>query len=145
MLLSIASRKENLEKFFKDQYGQPHAAIKFGKDKILTIMHLKSNKFKRYLSKLFRENSDGEIVGEEAIKNAINTLAADADFDGETIHLHLRVAWGQKENKAKEGCIYYDMTDEQGRIVELSADGWRIINGSDHDVPTLFKRHNQTP
>jgi hypothetical protein len=52
---------------------------------------LKSKKYKHYLSKLFRENN-GEIVGEEAINNAINTLSADAEIDGETIPLHLRVA-----------------------------------------------------
>ena len=87
---------------------------------------------------------NGEIVCEEAINNAINTLSADAEIDGETIPLHLRAAWGQKENKAKEGCICYDITDDRGRIVEISVDGWRIINGSDPDVPILFKRHNQT-
>jgi hypothetical protein len=37
------------------------------------------------------------------------------------------------------------MTDAQGRIVEISANDWRIINGSDPDVPILFKRYNQTP
>ena len=144
ILVELASRKENTEKFFKDQYGRLNAAVRFGKDKILRIMPLKSKKYKHYLSKLFRENMNGEIVGEDAINNAINTLAADAEIDGETIPLHLRVAWGQKENKAKGCCIYYDMTDEQGRIVEISREGWRIINGSDPDVPILFKRHNQT-
>ena len=145
ILVELASRKENTEKFFKDQYGRPHAAVRFGKEKILIIMPLKSNKYKRYLCKLFRENRNGEIVGEEAINSAINTLAADADFDGETIPLHLRVAWGQKESKTKELYIYYDMTDGQGRIIEISADGWCIISGKDADFPILFKRHNQTP
>jgi hypothetical protein len=145
ILVELASRKENTEKFFKDQYGRPNAAVRFGKDKILRNMPLKSKKYKHYLSKLFRENMNGEIVGEDAINNAINTLAADAEIDGQTIPIHLRVAWGQKENKAKGCCIYYDMTDEQGRIVEISREGWHIINGSDPDVPILFKRHNQTP
>lgn len=88
---------------------------------------------------------EGEIVGEETINNALSSLSATADFDGETIPLHLRVAWGQKENNAMEGCIYYDMTDAQGHMVEISNDDWRIINGCDSDVPILFKRHNQTP
>lgn len=58
---------------------------------------------------------------------------------------HLRVARGKKENKAIQGSIYYDMTDAQGRIIEISKNGWRIITGSDADVPTLFKKHNQAP
>jgi len=67
ILVALASRKENSDQFFKDQYGRPHVAARLGKDKILTIMPLKSSKYKRYLSKLFRDNSEGEIVGEDAI------------------------------------------------------------------------------
>jgi hypothetical protein len=144
ILVELASLKENTEQFFKDQYGRPYVAVRLGKDKILAIMPLKSSKYKRYLSKLFRENRNGEIIGEDAINNAISSLSADADFDGETIPLHLRAAWGQKESKAKESCIYYDMTDAQGRMVEISLNGWRIINGSDPEVPILFRRYNQT-
>jgi hypothetical protein len=145
ILVELASLKENTEQFFKDQYGRPYVAVRLGKDKILTIMPLKSSKYKRYLSKLFRENREGEIVGEDAVNSAISSLSADADFDGETIPLHVRVAWGQKENKAKERSIYYDTTDAQGSIVEISTNGCRIINGSDPDISILFKRHNQTP
>ena len=145
ILVALASRKENTEQFFKDQYGRPYVAARLGKDKILAIMPLKGSKYKNFLSKLFRENRKGEIIGEDAINNAISSLSAIADFDGETIPLHLRVAWGKKENNAKEGCIYYDMTDALGRMVEISNDDWSIINGGDSDVPILFKRHNQTP
>jgi hypothetical protein len=116
VLVELASVKENAERFFKDQYGRPYVAVRLGKAKQLTIMPLKSSKYKHCLAKLFRENRDGEIVGEEAINSAINSLAADAEFDGETIPLHLRVAWGRKENLAREDCIYYDMTDAQRRM-----------------------------
>ena len=102
ILVELASLKENTEQFFKDQYGRPYVAVRLRKDKILAIMPLKSSKYKHYLSKLFRENRQGEIVGEDTINNAISSLSADADFDGETIPLHVRVACGQKENKAKE-------------------------------------------
>jgi hypothetical protein len=145
ILVALASQNENSEQLFKDQYGRPYVAVRLGKGKILGTMSLKSSRCKRYLSKLFTENMDGEIVGEEAINNAISSLSATADFDGETIPLHVRVAWGKKENNAREGCIYYDMTDVQGRMVGISKDSWRIINGCDTDVPILFKRHNQTP
>ncbi len=142
-IVELASKKENTERLFKDQYGRSYVAVRLGNDRHLVIMPLKSSKYKHYLAKLFRENRKGEIVGEEAINSAINSLAADAEFDGETIPLHLRVAWGQKENGAKQNCIYYDMTDAQGCILEISKDGWRMINGSDADLPILFKRHNQ--
>ncbi len=143
ILVDLASLKVNTERFFKDQYGRAYAAVRLGNNRHLVIMPLKSSKYKHYLAKLFRDHSKGEIIGEEAINNAINSLDADAEFDGETIPLHLRVAWGQKENGAKQDSIYYDMTDAEGCVLEISKDGWRMINGSDVDVPILFKRHNQ--
>ena len=35
------------------------------------------------------------------------------------------------------------MTDDSGGIIELSTNGWRIIHGTDSNIPILFKRHNQ--
>ena len=86
----------------------------------------------------------GKLPGKEAINNVINALAADAEFEGEVIPLNLRVAWGKRENRAKESCIYYDMTDRDWRVIELSNNGWRILDQSDSNSPILFRRHNQT-
>ena len=94
LLVNLASQKHNTELFFKNQYGEPYIAVRLGNDKHLEIIALESRKYKHYLAKLFRENNDGQIVGKEAINNAINILAANAEFDGQTIPLHLRVAWG---------------------------------------------------
>lgn len=144
MLVELASEKHNTELFFKNQYDEPFVAVRIGKDRHLEIMPLKGSRYKYYLAWLFRENNGGQIVSKDTINNAINTLAANAKFDGETIPLHLRVAWGHSQNRAIPGCIYYDMTDEQYRMIEISVEGgWRIINGSDANVPILFKRHNQ--
>ena len=107
-------------------------------------MPLESNKYKYYLTRLFRENTGGQIVGKDTVKNAINSLAANAIFDGETVPLHLRVAWGSQKNRCNPDCIYYDMADDGRRTTELSKNNWRIINGSDINSPILFKRHNQT-
>jgi hypothetical protein len=145
VLVELASLSENTELFFKDQYGKPYVAVRIGLDKHLEIMPLEgSSKYKYYLARLFRENKDGQIAGKDSINNAINSLAANAIFDGETIPLHLRVAWGNSKSRCNPGCIYYDMTDDKRRIIEISAEsGWRIIDGSDANAPILFKRHNQ--
>ena len=105
---------------------------------------MEASRYGYYLTRLFQENT-GRIVGKEAVNNAINALAANALFDGETIPLHLRIAWGSPMNRCNPDCIYYDMADEQRRIIEVSKDCWRIINGSDSNAPILFKKHNQTP
>jgi hypothetical protein len=145
LLVNLASEKHNTELYFKNQYGEAYAAVRLGRDNHLEIMSLESRKYKHYLARLFRENTGGQIVGKDAINNAINTLSANAVFDGETIPLHLRIAWGNTKNRSTNpGCIYYDMTDDARRIVEISKDGKRMINGNDANAPILFRRHNQT-
>ena len=141
-VVDIACLPENTELFFRDQLGTPYAAIRTGKVKHLEIISLKSSKYKYFLTKIFRE-SNGQIITSDIIKNAVNALVAIALFDSKTIPLHLRVAWGTVQNRCNPGCIYYDMTDESGGIIELSTNGWRIIHGTDSNIPILFKRHNQ--
>jgi hypothetical protein len=146
LLVSFATLKENSELFFKNQYGEPYVAVRLGNkdNKHLEIMPLQSSRYKYYLSRLFRENTVGQVIGKDAINNAVNLLAANAEFDGQSIPLHLRVAWGHTANRGtKIDSIYYDMTDPEWRIIEISNAGWQIINGNDANVPIVFKRHNQ--
>lgn len=83
LLLEFASRKENTELFFKNQYGEHYVAVRLGKDKHLEIMPIKSEKYKYYLAKLFHENFAGRIIDNDTISNAINVMATKAQFDGE--------------------------------------------------------------
>ena len=144
ILVELVSRNENIELFLKDQYGKPYVAVRLGTDRHLEIIPLESKKFRHYAARIFRENTDGKVISKDSISNAINTLAANAEFEGPTIPLHLRVAWGNPVNRAKSDCIYYDMTDAHGRMIEISIDGCRIINGTDKEIPILFKRYNHT-
>jgi hypothetical protein len=143
-LIDLALNPENTEQFFKDQYGGDYAATRLGSDWHLEILSLNSNKYKRYLSRLYRENTEF-CIGDSSLNSVITNLASEAEFNGIIIPLHLRVAWGSVENHANKECIYYDMCDTQGRIIVISRDGWRIINGNEKDIPIIFKRHNQQP
>ena len=73
--------------FFKNQYDEPYAAIRIGNDRYMEIISLKqkNTKCRYWLTRLFRENTNGQIVGKDTINNAINALAANAIFDGKTI------------------------------------------------------------
>lgn len=121
-----------------------YAAVRLGKNKHLDVVTINSIKFKRYLSKLFRDNS-GSAIGETSINTAIINLAAEPEFNGDIIPLHLKVAWGSVDNGAKTGYRYYDICDAQVRVIEISKHGRKIINGNDKDVPIIFKRFNQKP
>ena len=71
--------------------------------------------------------------------------AAEAEFNDEIIPLHLRVAWGSEINRCRNDCIYYDMCDPRGRIIEISKNGWEIIERNRYWFPILFKKYNQQP
>ncbi len=143
-LIRLASDSKNVQKIFKDHFGMIHAAVKQGKDKHLEILSIDSIKFKRYLSKLLRDNT-GSAIGEISINTAITILAAEAEFAEDIIPLHLKVACSSEANEARKDCIYYDMCNAQRSIIEISKDGWRIIDGSDKEAPIIFKRFNQQP
>ena len=144
VLVELASKIENVELIFKNQFGEHCAAVRNGDDKHLEILMLSGDKFRYYLARLFRQHHKNKVCSRDSITSAVNTLCADAEYDGEVIPLHLRVARGSKANiRTMPNCLYYDLTDKSHRIVEISANGWRIIYGSDPKVPLLFKRHNQ--
>ena len=63
------------------------------------------------------------------MKNAVQALQAVARRRGEYAEVHIRSA-------AIDNKIYIDLADDQHRVVEISAGGWRIIN----DPPIKFLR-----
>jgi hypothetical protein len=143
-LIELALSSANLEKLFKDQYGKPYAAVRLGISKQVEILSINSTRFRYYLSNLYCKNF-GSYIGDGSLNTVITNIAAKAGFTANLIPLHLRVAWGSKDNRSREDCIYYDMCDSQGRIIEISEDGWRIFDGSNENIPILFRRYNQQP
>ena len=119
---------------FKDEFGIPHALVNINKQN--EVLPIKSNKLEYYLSKLYYENKDKKIPNVEAINNAKRTLGARAIFEGQTIPLHLRVAWSNDENKES---IYYDMTDDKKRCIKIiKGNGWKLV---ENQTEVLFKRY----
>lgn len=108
ILLRLVTSKENTDLLFKNQYGEHYAAVRIYKTRIenatygdgainndgtnyenhLEIIPLNSSKFKHFLTRLFKKETDGQLPGKEAINNVINALAADAEFEGEVIPLN---------------------------------------------------------
>jgi len=144
ILVSLALSPENNERLFKDQYGKPFAAIRLGMDRHIDIMPLSSIKYKRYLAMLCRNNI-GCCINDSLVNTAITNISSEAEFNGEVIPLHLRVAWGSKANRSLEDCIYYSIYDSQGSIVQVSKEGWELILGNDNNIPILFRKYNQQP
>jgi hypothetical protein len=130
VLVELAS--ENAKLLFKDQYGTAHAEVQIVEHN--EIIRIESSRFKRYLARLFYDKVRKKVVNAESIANAIQVLQAKAEYDGPTIPLSLRAAW-------HGGSICYDLSNDKWQCVEISHEGWEIINGNS----PVFVRYNQTP
>src|SRR5262245_31534225 len=89
---------------------------------------LKSTRFRRYLRRRYYEKTGGAPNG-EAMAGAMGIIEARAAFDGPVRPVHLRVAeYGDR--------IYLDLCDPPHRAVEITSDGWNVIDRA----PVRFRR-----
>lgn len=70
-----------------------------------------------------------ESVPSVAITDATATLAARAEFEGETQPVAVRIA-------AHDGHVYLDLANDAWQVVEVDARGWRVIDAP----PVKFRR-----
>jgi hypothetical protein len=126
-------------KLFKDEFEIPHALIKISNH--FEVLSIEGSKFESYVSKLYYDKCDKKIANAESINNAISTIKGKALFEGQTIPLHLKVAWANETNKDE---IYYDLSDEKRRCIKITKGiGWKIMN---NQIEVLFKRYgHQAP
>ncbi len=132
IIVELANK--NIKLFFRDQYGATYAQITLSDHN--EIVSLESSKFRRYLAKLFYDNCDRKVINSDALNNSIQILQAKAEFESPVIQLSLRVT-----TSSDKSVIYYDLTDEKRRYVEIRKDGWNIVN----DAQVLFSQFNQMP
>ena len=119
-------------KLFCDIHGIPHVQIPV-KDR-LEIWPSRSGPFRRWLAGRMFE-VDQTVVTSSSISSALNVIDHQAQAEGERVELFNRVATYQK-------AFYYDLTDENWRVIRIDKEGWRIQG----DPPLLFNRHgHQAP
>ena len=69
----------------------------------------------------------------DAMKVAVDTVAAIAQFDGREMPVHIRIA-------GHEGAIYIDLGDASWRAIKVTALGWKVID----EPPVRFVRSGST-
>jgi hypothetical protein len=131
----------NCEYFFKDQYGRHYALVQVNRDGTIEefymdTMPIDSTKFRRFLRRLFYEDQDHAIVGQDSLNAAIEQLCASAEYGTHEERLHLRVAWSRKNEE-----ITYDLTNADHEYIVIKKGGWDITKKPD----VLFRRFNQKP
>jgi hypothetical protein len=89
---------------------------------------VKSQTFKRFVAKEFYDRQ-GKAINSESLTAAINLLEAKALFEGQEHPVFVRIA-EHEEN------VYLDLCNPTWQIVEITTNGWRIID----DPPIHFRR-----
>jgi len=89
---------------------------------------IRSKRFRSFLRRCHYQ-ATGEAASAAEIRSALDLLEARALFDGPERTVHIRTA-------EHEGHIYLDLADEHWRVVDIGADGWRVIGSP----PVRFRR-----
>lgn len=81
------------------------------------------------------------------VDEVVNTLTADAYFDGHTIQLGLRFTTDAKDEQK----WYYDLTNDNWEFIEITSEGWKIVRNMiifrryDHQLPQVSPETNYSP
>lgn len=123
-LVAIASGFE----LFHSMDGKAYATVKVnGHDETLLI---DSRQFRQLLSYRFYL-SEETTPSSQGLKDALAVLSGRALFTGAEQEVCIRLA-------SHEGAIYLDLCDSQWRIVQVTGDGWSLIES--HECPIKFRR-----
>lgn len=124
-IVNIADKK-NIELFF-DQKEEPHALIPVKNH--TEVCRVGDGKLRHWFAREYF-NETRQMFSADAWTQARDYFKGVALFEGEERRMFTRCAW-------VDGVLYYDLNDENKRIVRVTAEGWDIV--TDYDV--LFYRN----
>jgi hypothetical protein len=104
---------------FRSSDGIPYATVPVG-DHVETFA-IESTDFKNWLRRCYF-NVLKSAPNQLALQDAIGNLTARAQFEGQTYPVFLRV--GSTVDR-----VYVDLCNDAWEIVEIAADGWRVLPG----------------
>jgi hypothetical protein len=106
--------------------GEPYMTIVVGAHR--EHHSLQSTAIRNWLSRSYFTRTRSS-PGEQAIKDALNTLGGIAQYEGDQHDVHVRVG-------SAAGTVYLDLGDRDWRVVAITAEGWSVIDES----PVRFRR-----
>lgn len=115
----------NVELFHTPQ-GEAYATLQVEDHKETWLLKVKG--FRRWLARLFYAQEEN-TPSAQAVHDALGVLEGKALYDGPECCVYTRLAEHQE-------ALYLDLTDAQWRVVEITAQGWRVIS----DPPVKFRR-----
>jgi len=141
--LVLQTAKQEIRKLFVDEFQVAYAAIPISNsnDTHLEVVSLCSKRFRNWLARILHKKLN-TVFGSQSLIDAIGILSAEAEFDGESINLNLRVA-GKQEFGTNNNLMtwYYDLTNQKWEFIEITSKDWKVVNDR-----ILFRRYsNQLP
>lgn len=102
---------------FQTPEGEVYVEIERGG--VRFYYHVQSSEFRRYIVSKFRE-SEGKVLTKESVERVRSYFEAVA-FDNDERHpVYKRVVY-------INGVIYYDLCNSRGEVIEVTAEGWKVI------------------
>jgi hypothetical protein len=98
--------------------GEAYAQVEL--DGALATLPLRSKQFRLWLGLLYHR-AEGNTVGQQALRDALQTLSGIAAYEGPEHPIYTRVApYGDH--------VYLDLANPAWEAVEVTADGWRVVS-----------------
>ena len=120
----IVEMVQDKAELFHDADMKPYAVIKINEH--VETYPITSQLFRIWMSGLYFR-ATGAALTSDTEKEALRTIQSIALYDGKESEVFLRLAGF--DNK-----IYLDLTDRDWRVVEISAEGWKVIPSADSPV-----------
>lgn len=112
--------------FFHDEQKKPYITLEY--DNYLTTLEIDSKSFRDWLAnecwKVYGRSANSQIV-----TDALQIMKGKACFEGRCLPVYTRIGF-------HNGKIYINLGDQQCRVIEISGNGWVVLNKS----PVKFKR-----
>lgn len=106
------------DELFHDESGNGYVTCRYARGPAETFI-IASNQFRQVLRRRYNE-STSRIASEEAISLAVNELTSRAILESPQYKVHVRVA-------TQDGKHYLDLCNEKRHAIEMSKEGWRIV------------------
>ena len=106
---------------------EAYASLRFPKGGRHNVL-VRSDIFKRHLQLSFYR-TQGKTIPKEAIGETIDLIEAKAFLDSPETDVHVRLA-------QSEDYIFYDLGNDDGSIVEIGSEGWKLVG----EAPVEFTR-----
>jgi hypothetical protein len=112
--------------FFRTSEGIAYANVTVNGSR--RIYAVRSTAMRQWLTTRFRDET-GKAPSTNALQETINTIDAETCLNGSEVPVFLRVG-------STNGKLYLDLANAAGQVVEITANGWRVIT----DPPVRFRR-----